>query len=151
MKELPCFSPISLFPSIFVQVHMVKPAYDCLTGIRPIITNNFWSAIEMIFGTLSVFKVKMNSVYFHCTLHMSHMGRVDYILGFEYGRVSISELCPAKMYIISVKWVWTDWPQYNIEKQYWDRIRLLYIIVQFHIKCLVIDHPRKWQKSDFKK
>ena len=51
MKELPCFSPISLFPSIFVQVHMVKPTYDCPTGIRPIITNNFRSAIEIILGS----------------------------------------------------------------------------------------------------
>ena len=53
MKELPCFSPISLFPSIFVQVHMIKPTYDCLTGIWPIITNNFRSAIEMILGSAS--------------------------------------------------------------------------------------------------
>ena len=62
-------------------------------------------------------------------LYICHIWVVwTYVFDFVYWWVSISDLFPAKMYIISVKWVWTDWPQYNIEIQYWDRIRLLYII-----------------------
>ena len=82
MMELPCFSPISLFPSIFVQVHMVKSTYELsnrkksiASTLTAILFLHSWVATKMALEILG-YTMCRDAKRFSIKMKIYHMGLI---------------------------------------------------------------------------